>query len=365
MNNGQAMVTTTTEGFGSRSLAHSSETHTSALTAQATAAVNARFIMALQHPRSWDDARARLIQECKRPGFAAAARYKKPQGKDRNGKPQFIEGASIRFAEACLRNSRNLDVSTATLVDDPEKRILQVEAKDLETNVGFSQTITIAKTVERKAAAGRLVISERTNSYGDRVFIVEATDDELMNKINSAVSKAARTLILRLIPSDIVDDALAVAAKTLADGVKADPAAAKKGLVDAFADLRVMPRDLEAYLGHDLATVSPNELEELRGIYAAIRDGEMSWADVANQRTAEGDAPADATPKKASSALADQIRKNKKGRAEAAPPESKPAEPESPKPDEATAPTEPAPEAPAKELTDEEKAALIDAGVES
>jgi hypothetical protein len=45
--------------------------------------------------------RQRLLAECRRPEFAKSARYAIPRGKDREtGRPKFIEGLSIRFAEA-------------------------------------------------------------------------------------------------------------------------------------------------------------------------------------------------------------------------------------------------------------------------
>lgn len=350
--NGQAMVTAT-EGFGSKSLAHSTETHTSALAAASKAAVEAKYTMALVRPRSVDNARVKTLQACARPKFAEAAKWSKPQGNKR------IEGPSIRLAEELARNFGNIDITSTTLVDDPTKRIIQVEAKDLESNLTVGHPITIAKTVERRDHGGRLVLGERLNSGGDKVYIVEATEDELLNKINAQTSKAIRVLVLRLIPGDIVEEALAACAKTIKDRVTADPGAAKKALVDAFAAVGVMPKDLEGYLGHDLAQLQPAEVEDLRAVYSAVRDGDAKWSDFANQRGTENESQAEAGPKKSAAAsLADQIKSRKKAKAEAAPaPESKP--------DEATAPTEPAPEAaPSQELTDEEKAALIDAGIE-
>lgn len=357
--NSQGMMTAT-EGFGTKALAHSTETHTSALAAAAKATVEAKYTMAIMRPRSVDNARVKTLQACSRPKFAEAAKWSKPQGGKR------IEGPSIRLAEELARNFGNIDITSSTLVDDPVKRIIQVEAKDLESNLTVGHPITIAKTVERRDHGGRLVLGERLNSGGEKVYIVEATEDELLNKINAQTSKAIRVLVLRLIPGDIVEEALAACAKTIKDRVTADPGAAKKALVDAFAAVGIMPKELEAYLGHDLAQLQPAEVEDLRGIYAAVRDGEAKWSDFVNQRGTESESQTtEAGPKKsAPAALADQIRNRKKAKTEAAPaPESKPAaESEAPKPDEATAPTEPAPEAAPPPLTDEEKAALIDAG---
>lgn len=359
MNIGQGMVTAR-EGFGTKELAHSAETQTSALMAAAKAAVEARFTMALMRPRNVDDARVRLLRACARPAFAASASWRKPQG----GKT--IEGPSIRLAEEAARCYGNIHYASTTIVDDQTKRITRVEATDLEVNLTVGTEITTSKIVERRDPKDRLVLGERTNSAGERVFLLEATEDELLNKISAQTSKALRVMLLRLVPSDLVDEARGACARLLAEGVRRDPGAAKKALVDSFAAIGIMPRALEAYIGHDLSALQPAELEDLRGIYAAVRDGEATWSDFVNQRGTESESQATeaGTKKSAPAALADQIRSRKKAKAEAAPaPESKPvAEPEAPKPDEATAPTEPAPEAAPPPLTDEEKAALIDAG---
>ena len=45
-----------------------------------------------------------------------------------------------------------------------------------------------------------------------------------------------------------------------------------------------MPATLKEYLGHDLSTCSPVELESLRDLWAAIRDGATTWADALAER---------------------------------------------------------------------------------
>ena len=59
------------------------------------------------------------------------------------------------------------------------KRIVRVTITDLEANVPYSQDVTIAKTIERRQKKdGDTVITTRTNSYGDLLYILEATDDD-------------------------------------------------------------------------------------------------------------------------------------------------------------------------------------------
>lgn len=251
------------------------ETTTAHSAALAKAEVEARFAVAVHRPRDMDEARVALLADCRRPHFAAVARYSKPVG----GKP--IEGPSIRFAEAALRHLGNVEVSSPVVYEDDEKRIVRVTVCDLESNLTHRTDITIAKTVERrKLGNGQKPISTRQNTYGETVYIVAATDDELNVKQAALVSKALRTLALRIVPGDLVDEAMDAVIETQQRGDKTDPEAAKKRVVDAFASIGVSPASLKEYLGHDVASCAPAELVHLRAVYAAIKDGETTWKDV-------------------------------------------------------------------------------------
>lgn len=261
------------------------DTASTAVAAQAKALVEARYIMAIRRPRDMDVVRERMLKECCRPSFAAVARYVKPIGQDRSKWPT---GPSIRFAEAAVRNMGNVTVETMTVYDDREKRIVRVTVTDLEANVPYSQDITIAKTIERrKKKDGDTVISTRTNSYGDLVYILEATDEDIINKQQALISKAIRTQGLRLIPGDIIDECMDQVMVTQKNADAEDPDAAKRKLFDAFAGLGVNAGQIKEYLGHDGASLSPKEISDLRALYAAIRDGESTWRDVMDVRTAE------------------------------------------------------------------------------
>lgn len=263
------------------------DTASTAVAAQAKALVEARYIMALRRPRDMDVVREKMLKECCRPSFAAVARYVKPIGQDR---AKWPAGPSIRFAEAAVRNMGNVTVETMTVYDDREKRIVRVMVTDLEANVPYSQDITIAKTIERrKTKEGDTVISTRTNSYGDKVYILEATDDDIINKQQALISKAIRTQGLRLIPGDIIDECMDQVLVTQSNADAEDPDAAKRKLFDAFGALGVRAEQIKEYIGHDAASLSPKELADLRALYAAIRDGEATWRDVMETKTAQAE----------------------------------------------------------------------------
>ena len=282
--------TQVTVGFGERSVAVQAETSSTAVAAQQTAMVQAAFIMAERRPRDFDQVRYQLLKTCKRPRFAEAAMYHKPVGKEFNEETgqweqKIAEGLSIRFAEEAARNMRNLRIDSFTLWDDPKKKIVKFVVLDLESNTEWSKTVTIEKTTERKKLKkGQTPLGSRMNSYGDQVFIVEATQEEITKREGAEASKAWRDGILKNMPADIKEECLDEVKKVIADDTAADPEAAKKKILDGFAALNVTPVQLREYVGHDLSTLNPAELTELRTIFASVRDGETTWAELADAR---------------------------------------------------------------------------------
>ena len=255
------------------------ETATAAFAAQQKALVESRYIMAIQRPRDWDVVREKMIKDAKRPSFAAVARYHKPIGKG-------VEGPSIRFVEAALRNMGNLITETSTLFDDSEKRIVRVAVTDFESNVIYSQDVTITKTVERKQIKqGDTPISSRMNSYGQITYLMPGTDDDILNKQNALISKAVRTLGLRVIPGDLVDESMRLVLETQRREDAKDPDAAKRAVLDGFTSVGVSVANIKDWLGHEADTITPKELVDLRAIFSAIRDGETTWKSVMDAKS--------------------------------------------------------------------------------
>lgn len=259
------------------------ETASTAAAAQAKAMVEARYVMAMRQPRNWDQFRIDTLNECKRPTFAhnQSAYYHKPIGKG-------VEGLGIRFVEVALRCMKNVLVESAIIFEDAEKEIHRVTVTDLESNLTYPLDVRVSKTVERsKPLDDGSFISVRKNSWNKDVYTVPATDDDLLNKRAALISKAIRTLGLRIIPGDVQDEAEAIIKKIRLDKAAEDPTAERKRIADAFADIGVKATDLVSYLGHSLDTCSPPELVRLRAIYGAIKDGEATWKQVMENKAAE------------------------------------------------------------------------------
>lgn len=259
---------------------------TQALVAKARADIEARWTMAMHRPRNMDQVRTLLLKECRRPGFASSAIYRKPIG-------DGVEGLSIRFAEAAARCFGNIVMEVTQIYDDEHTRVMRVAATDLETNVTWPQDVTISKLVERKTLRrGQTALDQRTNSYGDAVYMVSASDDDLLNKQGALVSKALRTCILRIIPGNLQDEAYEVCNSILSDAAAKDPDQARNAVCDAFVALGVQPTDLEEWLGHSISVATPAEIEQLRRLYVAIRDGEATWPEALEQRSEQAQAKA-------------------------------------------------------------------------
>lgn len=273
------------QGFGetSQTLAVV-ETASSAIAAQSKAMVESRYIMAMRNPRNWDAVRQDLIKECRRPSFAhnKSAYYIKPIG---NG----VEGLGIRFVEVALRCMKNVLVETTMIFEDDAKEVHRVSVTDLEANITYPLDVRVSKTVERsKPMDDGSYISVRMNSYKKPVYTVPANDDDLLNKRGALISKAIRTIGLRIIPGDLCDEAETIIKAIRLDEAAKDPDAERRNIVDAFTGIGVKAADLNDYLGHDLGKCSPAQLVTLRGIFGAIKDGEATWKTVMENKAGQG-----------------------------------------------------------------------------
>ncbi|MFA4945105.1 MAG: hypothetical protein WC789_10450 [Lentisphaeria bacterium] len=271
--------------------------------------IQARTAVALARPRDLLGVRDRLLRDAARPGFAMSAEYG-ADGKFRRG-GKMITGPSIRFAEAALRAMGNMVAQEQTIHDSDTEQTVRVSVADLETNTVVAQEVTYSKTVERRSVNSDdhdRILGQRTNSEGKTLYIVQASEVDLFAKRGALVARARRNLILNMLPGDIKDDAIAECRETRKKADRADPGGAAKKVADAFSvQCNVRPDDLAKYLGHPVDQCSPAELDELRGVFAAIRDGQTTWPEVMGNKDADEKKAADplATARKA---VADKVQ---------------------------------------------------------
>jgi hypothetical protein len=289
---------TITTGFGEDTTITQGGTLSEVLAARAQAEVNASYIMAERHPRNWLQVRKNLLDAVKRPGFAGLETKKSETGEAwyaipiRGGKP--IQGFSIRFAEEVIRAMGNIDADTVVVWEGDLKRMIEVRVIDFETNVRIKSTLVIDKTVERSFLKdNEIAISQRTNTKGKIVYLRKATEDEILKKQNSAVSKTIRNGVLRLLPGDIQAACKELILDIRHGEVVEDPQAYQRQIADSFAKIGVEPQALVKWLGHDLAACSPAELADLKDMYRDIRDGTTTWAAILKAKEHKGKAKAD------------------------------------------------------------------------
>lgn len=288
------------------------ETSSSAIAAREKAAVEARFLVAMNRPREFETSRLRLLKSCNRPLFAEVARYAKPVGGG------SVTGLSVRFAEEARVLWGNMDVTTMVVSDTDERRIYRVTGVDLETNATDSIDVIVEKFVERRQVrSGMEVIGQRMNTTGQVVYKIRATEDDLIVKANAQISKAKRNVILSLLPGDVKEECEIAIVETQKRRDAEDPDAAKRAVLDAFFSIGVMPVQIADLLGHAVEQITPAELGLLRGYYTAIRDGEATYADIVELHSAGKKSAAEPAGKAGTDARGSEGLKSRMGAASA------------------------------------------------
>lgn len=280
------------------------------LAERAKAEIQARYMVAIARPRNMELVRQKLLKECERDAFCGVAWY---------SVPNRGSGFSINFAHAAKRIMGNIDVREVVVFDNYERMIVEVNVTDVESNNTDTRSAVIEKTVERrKLQKGETAISSRINSYGDVVYLRRATDEEFFPKKNAAVSKIVRNLIIACVPRDFLDDCadMVKKGKERVDKNEAlrDPDEQKRNIIDSFSKLNITVDKIELYLGHDIGTSSPSELQDLRDIFKAVRNGDIRFHELLEDKLNPKDEP-ETTEKKQSKI--DKMKEKMKPKTEA------------------------------------------------
>jgi hypothetical protein len=254
------MSTTIREDSLSRSVDEHGEIQSTRGAAEAQADIQSAIIIARRFPRNEEKVYAGLLKACTRTSFADDAIYSFPRYDSEQKKKVEISGPSVKLAREAARLWGNIRHGFTVIADSEDTRTIEGFAYDLETNTRVAQQTTFTKIVYRREGgwqpANERDTREMTSRHG--AFLI-------------------RNSILQLIPSDFIDDALAIAEKTLNEKIEKDPDEQKKAIIASFSSLSVPIDELEAYLGHNLSTASPAELRQLRTIYKSIFDGNSTW----------------------------------------------------------------------------------------
>lgn len=246
---------------------------------QVQAEIMARYRMALEFPRDPLKLETTLVQRCESPDYAKSVLYRKPAGN------KTIDGLGIRFAEDATALIRNVLIDTQPEMEDDEHVSYRVTITDIQNNTTSCETLKVSKVVERREVPkGEQPIYTRINSKGETVHGIRAHEDQVLTKLRAQISRVRRGLILGLVPPHVKARCLEICKQVVADETAKDPEAAKKSVVLGFAQIGVTADDLKEYLGHAVGSVTPREIDELRGVYVLLKDGEITWADALDAR---------------------------------------------------------------------------------
>jgi hypothetical protein len=228
--------------------------------ARELAEVSTAMQAARDYPRDEDSARKRVMSACRRASFAADALYSFPRG----GTP--ISGPSVKLAREAGRCWGNVRYGFRVVERRGDQVTIEGYAVDLESNTRVAVEGTFRWMVQRKRD-GKTVWIEPDERDGR----------ELLAK-HGAV--AERNAILKLLPSDLVEEAVEEVRKTQAAEAEAERKAGEvvKKIVTAFGEQKVSRADLERRFG-PLDKLIGDQLAELRRILASLRSGEVKWAD--------------------------------------------------------------------------------------
>lgn len=247
--------------------------------ATASAEASARYemegaiVMARKFPRNEDKAFAAIMKACSRPSFAENCCYSFPRG------GEAVEGPAVYLAREAARCWGNIRYACDIVRDDDNNRQIRGWAWDMETNTRVAAEDSFAKLVYRKKGGWQ-----------------KADERDLRELTNRRAAILIRNCILAIIPSDLIEDAVAEAKKTLEKGAAANPDQARKAMIKAFASLGIPVEELEKYLKHALSQSSPAEIAQLRTIYKSVADGNSKWTEYVDQpATAASNGPVSAS----------------------------------------------------------------------
>lgn len=216
---------------------------------RATQEAQAQVILAKRYPRDEDAARERILKSCKRRRLAEVAIYTYPRGGTK------VEGPSIRMAEMLGQNWGNLDFGIVELEQRNGESTALAYCWDLETNVRQTKIFQVPHVRHTKRGQTKLIDPR-----------------DIYETVANQGARRLRSVILGVIPGDIVDDALEAVNATLKRGVD-DIGKRLSAMAKAFQDMGVPKELLEKRLGHNLGSTSESELVELRKIFVSISEG--------------------------------------------------------------------------------------------
>jgi hypothetical protein len=229
--------------------------------------IEVQAFLAQRFPRDETKAFERLMRYCERKAFAEAAFYLFQRG------DADITGPSAPFARAFAACWRNIIYGTEIIRDDGVSRKIRSSAWDVETN---SRTVM-------EAEFKKLVLRKPKDANGrpcGKAQWVTPDERDLRELTNRQAAILERNCILKLMPPDYVDDAIALCMTTDEKNVAGALKANIEKMVKAFAELNIPPeRFLKRVRREKVEDLTAANIVALRAVYRAISDGHLTIED--------------------------------------------------------------------------------------
>lgn len=229
--------------------------------------LEALFAIARSNPRDEKKALDSMLTAAKRTLFAEDAEYRYERGKKFNEatnrwEKNFISGVSVYATRPIATYWGNMDVGWTIVEANDETYTLEGYAIDMQNG-----------RRERLQYHGKFVHQRKIDGETRWVRVTDERDRrEIMGKQGAILT---RNCVTAVVPPDIIDAVvarcretnLAAAALSLTDDKRKDTVAK---LAREFEALKVTLATIETHLGHPLATISPEELAQLKAIWRGI-----------------------------------------------------------------------------------------------
>ena len=235
--------------------------------------IQAACVLARSNPRNPSAAMNEIGMSCKRPTFADKATYRFPRG------GREVAGPSIDFAREMARCWGNIRYGLRVITEDDDRVHIEGFAYDIQTNARCQFEDKFAKKIQRRR--------------GGETLWITPDERDLRELVNRRGAICVRNAILSLIPSDIIDAAMDMCKDTRVASAKGelqtDRSTAIKNISLSFQDIGVTAEMIEDYLGHSLNQISDEDVENLRGVYKSIADGNSKREEYFKFKNGNGD----------------------------------------------------------------------------
>ena len=167
-----------------------------------------------------------------------------------------IYGPSIRLAEIIASSWGNIRAESKIVEESDKTVVARATVWDMEKNVMIAQE------------ARRSIVTKGGKRYGNDMINITS---------NAAISIALRNALYRVVPSAVVDEVYQ-RARQAAQGTKRPLKERRQQLLSAYQKLGIDKEQVEYFIG-PIDKVDESKIEQMRGVYNTIRQGEITQED--------------------------------------------------------------------------------------